>query len=289
MSMTPIHVVTDSSARFLDPTTANHPLLTLASVTVRFPDQVIEDQPNLSLQDHRSLFAANPGQALADPPTVQQLERVFSELQQHTDQIISIHTSAGISSAYQNAVRASESFRGRSNIQIIDSTTLSAGLGILVTDALRAVDRGDTLDEVVRLVRGLIPRLYAVFFLDDLIYLERNGLVSKSQAILGNMMGVLPFLTVEHGQLITMEKVRNRPRAQEKLIEFVTEFSAIKHLVLLHSAPEPDEEVRLVAERLQALYPDTAIGFINYGPAAATYIGLNGMGAVVMETEEEPT
>ena len=287
--MTPIHIVTDSSARFLDPTTAKHPLLTLASVTIRFPDQVVEEQPNLGLNDHRSLFEANPGQGLAEPPTTQQLEGIYTELQQRTDQIISIHTSAGISNAYRNAVRASESFRGRSNIQVIDSTTLSAGLGILISNALKAVDRGATLDEVVRLVRGLIPRLYAVFFLDDLIYLERNGLVSRSQAILGNMLGVLPFLTVEHGRLITMEKVRNRLRAQEKLIEFVTEFSAIEHLVLLHSGPEPDEEVRLVAERLQAMYPDTAISFINYGPAAATYIGLNGLGAVVLENEAEPS
>src|SRR3970040_2386309 len=127
--MTPIHIVTDSSARFLDPTTAKHPLLTLASVTIRFPDQVVEEQPNLGLNDHRSLFEANPVQGLAEPPTTQQLEGIYTELQQRTDQIISIHTSAGISNAYRNAVRASESFRGRSNIQVIDSTTLSAGLG----------------------------------------------------------------------------------------------------------------------------------------------------------------
>ena len=286
--MSLIHIVTESSARFLDPTPVGHPQVHFAPVTVRFPDRSIEERPDLGLEAHRSAFTANPGHAVCDPPSVKQLERIYSDLQQHTDQILSIHTSAGISGGYRNALRASETFLGRSDIQVIDSASLSAGLGILVSAALKAAQRGLTLEDVVRLIRGLIPRLYVVFFLDDLVYLERNGLVSKSQAILGNMLGILPFLTVEHGRLITMEKVRNRPRAQEKLVEFVTEFASIEHLVLLHSTPEPDEETRLVAERLQAMYPDLSIAYIDYGPAAATYLGLNGLGAVVLENEGEP-
>lgn len=286
--MNSIHIVTDSSARFLDPAPVGHPLVHFAPVTVRFPDRSVDEQPELGLEAYRTVFATNPGQALCEPPSVQQLERIYAELQEHTDQIVSIHTSAGISGAYRNALKASETFLGRSNIQVIDSTSLSAGLGILVSSALRSIERGSPLDDVVRLIRGLIPRLYVVFFQDDSTYLERNGLVSKSQAVLGNMLGILPFLTVEHGRLTTMEKVRNRPRAQEKLVEFVTEFASIEHLALLHSTPEPDDETRLVAERLQAMYPDLSIATINYGPAAATYIGLNGLGAIVLENEAEP-
>ena len=288
MRMSSIHVVTDSSARFLDPAPVGNPLVHFAPVTVRFPDRSVEEQPGLGLEAYRPAFTTHPGQASCDPPSVQQFERIYAELQGHTDQIVSIHTSAGISGAYRNALKASETFRGRSDIQVIDSTSLSAGLGMLVDSALKFIERGYSLDDVVRLIRGLIPRLYVVFFLDDLIYLERNGLVTKSQAVLGNLLGILPFLTVEHGRLTTMEKVRNRPRAQEKLVEFVTEFASIEHLALLHSRPEPDDEARLVAERLQPMYPDLSITFINYGPAAATYIGLNGLGAIVLENEAEP-
>jgi len=286
--MSTIHIVTDSSARFIDPASIGHSLVHFAPVTVRFPDRSVEEQPELGLEAYRSAFTTNPGQAICEPPSVQQLERIYAELQTHTDQILSIHTSAGINGAYRNALRASEPFRGRSNIQVVDSTSLSAGLGILVSAGLKFIERGSALDDVVRLIRGLIPRLYVVFFLDDLTYLERNDLVTKSQAVLGNMLGILPFLTVEHGRLTTMEKVRNRPRAQEKLVEFVTEFASIEHLALLHSTAEPDDETRLVAERLQAMYPDLAIAFINYGPAAATYLGLNGLGAIVLENEAEP-
>jgi DegV family protein with EDD domain len=282
-----IHVVTDSSVRFLDPEVHQHKLINLAPTTVRFENQELEDRPDLQLSEVLSHFEASPDRAYADPPSVEQLVEVYSRLQDETDEIVSIHTSAGISTSYQNAIKASEGFRGRSDIQIIDSTTLSAGLGMLASRAAMAAEAGNSLEEVVRVVRAVIPRLYVVFFLDDLAYLEQSGLVSQSQAILGNMLNIYPFLTIEHGRLIPMEKVRTRIRAQEKLIEFVTEFSDIEQLGILHSTSEPDEEALSVAERLEALYPDTSIKYVNYGPALATYVGLNGLGLVVLESEEE--
>ncbi len=282
-----IRIVTDSSARFLDPAPIDHQLITLAPNTIRIGERSFADHPALSLEQHRREFADNPGQAFAEPPSVQQLEQIYSKLHEETDQIVSLHTSGGINPSYRNALRASESFRGRCDIQVIDSTTLSAGLGLLVDGAVRAAEGGAGLEEVVRVVRSIIPRLYLVYFLDDLTFLERNGLVSKSQAFLGNMLGILPFLTVEHGRLIPMEKVRSRVRAQEKLIEFVTEFAQISQLGIMHSTPEPDEEALSVAERLQAMYPQTSIRYVDYGPSIATYVGLNGLGVVVLESEDE--
>ena len=133
----------------------------------------------------------------------------------------------------------------------------------------------------------MIPRLYTVFFLDDMAYLERNHLVSRSQAILGNMLGVIPFLTIEDGRIVAMEKVRSRTRALEKLLEFVTEFSTVEHLALLHSQSQLNEETRQVVERLQGMHPGTPLSVLTYGPSLATFVGPNALGIVVLETEEE--
>jgi DegV family protein with EDD domain len=184
-------------------------------------------------------------------------------------------------------MKASEEFRGRCDIQVIDSESMSVGLGMLVQVAVETVAKGRSFEEVVRAVRGMIPRLYMVYFLEDLFYLEKNRMVSKSQALLGNMLGIIPFLTIEHGRMIPMEKVRSRARALEKLVEFVTEFSITERLAVLHHKETPDEEALLVGERLQSFYPKTSISFLQYSPTVATHIGLNGLGVVVLESEEE--
>jgi len=163
-----IQIVTDSSVRFLNPDNNHHDLINLVPTTVRFKDEAVEDRPDLQLNDVRTQFEADPGNVYADPPSVEQLVEVYSRLQAKTDEIVSIHTSAGINSAFRNAVKASEGFRGRCDIQVLDSTSLSAGLGMLVSSAATSATAGISLEDAVRIVRGIIPRMYIVFFLDDL-------------------------------------------------------------------------------------------------------------------------
>jgi DegV family protein with EDD domain len=172
------------------------------------------------------------------------------------------------------------------DIQVIDSHSASIGLGILVQAAAEAAYRGEKLEGMVRIVRGMIPRLYLVFFLDDLDYLEKNGLVSHSQAILGNMLGIIPFLTMEEGQLIPMEKVRSRPRAIEKLIEFVCEFAAVEHLAIMQSDSRSTQESLSIMDRLRSYYPSTPISTACYGPFISTFVGQNSLGVAVLEAEE---
>ena len=64
-----------------------------------------------------------------------------------------------------------------------------------------------------RIVRGMIPRLYAVFFIETMDFLARAGRIGKAQAVLGSMMGIKPFLTLEEGDIVPMEKVRTRQQA----------------------------------------------------------------------------
>jgi DegV family protein with EDD domain len=278
-----LHLVTDSSARFPDPDfLGGHPV-TIIPMTIRGGHGSRDDAPGSHLDEFQEIFAPQQALPVAEPPAPERFAEIYRRLSGETDQILSIHNSSGMSATVNHARQASEQFLGRANIQIIDSQSISVGLGLLVQAAAAARDRGETLDEVVRVVRGMIPRLYLVFFLDDLAYLEHSGLVSRSQAILGNMLGILPFLTIEQGKLLPMEKVRSRPRAVEKLVEFVSEFSDLEHLGILYPGRGPNEETMQLAERIQAVHTAMPISMTSYGPAVATYVGLTGLGVVVMD------
>src|SRR5260221_1249302 len=102
----------------------------------------------------------------------------------------------------------------------------------------------------------MISRIYAIFFVDSLDYLQHGGLVSESQAIIGGMLGIKPFLAIEEGELITMVKVRTRPQAVDKLVEFVTEFATVDHLVILQNTPFVTEQTRMLQDRLALEFSD---------------------------------
>ncbi len=286
--MAKFHIVADTSARLSDPSLWDSPVITPAPNRLVFEDQVEFEDPAKPLQRYAKPFS-EPKLISVLPPSVEQMSAIYGRLyQQETDQILSLHPAQGIGRAWQHAQSASERYLGRCDIQVIDTESISAGLGMVVEAALEAAEAGASLDEAVRLVRGMIPRLYLVFFQDDLTFLERHSLITRSQAILGNMLGVIAFLTMEEGRLIPMEKVRNRPKALEKTVEFVAEFTALEKVFLLQPTPHPSEDSRWINERVASLHPNTPVKLADYGPATATLVGSKGLGLIVLESDEEP-
>jgi DegV family protein with EDD domain len=142
----------------------------------------------------------------------------------------------------------------------------------------------------VREARGMIGRVYSVFFVETLDYLRHNGLLSEAQSILGAMLNIKPFLTIEEGELIPMEKVRTQTQAIDKLVEFATEFAVIERLVIVQSTPYPTDQTRQLQDRLAAEFPNRTFPVMMYGPSLAAMIGPDGLGIVVyegLEDEEE--
>jgi DegV family protein with EDD domain len=160
------------------------------------------------------------------------------------------------------------------------------GLGILTKAAAEAAQQGANLDEVVRLVRGMIPHIYIVLYVDQMDYLERGRRVGRAQAILGTMLNIKPLLFIEDGEIIPLEKVRTHEKAIDKLFEFVAEFSELEQAAIVQRQAEPTEETKLLLERLEQLFPQIDFPIIQYGPVLACHIGPSAMGVVVYETPE---
>lgn len=280
-------IVTDASVRFPSKDFLARYPVTILPTTIRRGADCLQDGPTVDLTEAMPLFEGDQQPAIWEPASVEAIAAVYERLHKETNRILSIHTSASLNGTVANARIAMQQFLGRCNIQVIDSESLSAGLGMLIQQAAIGAERGADLEEIVRIVRGLIPRLYSVFFLDDMTYLERNRLVSRSQAILGNMLGVIPFVTMEEGQVVPMEKVRSRSRAIEKMVEFVAEFASVDHIAVLQNTPIAGEETEMVLERVRSIHPHAPLNVIGYGPSLATLVGLNGLGMVVLESEED--
>lgn len=283
--MSRVRVVTDSTAQ-LAPDLVQELDIVVVPLEISFGTQTFREGVDLSLEEFFRRVAHSPVIPEASAPAVEEFRQVYAELNQTTDQILSLHVSNKLNVTCLNARNAADHFLGRCEIEVVDSGTISLGLSILVEAAARDAIEGATLDEVVRLVRGMIPHVYAVFFTDALDYLERDRHLSKSQAMLGTMLGIRPFLAIEEGEIVPMEKVRTREKAIDKLVEFVTEFSRIEQIAVVQSPRSAGKDARLLLDRLQASFPDYEFGSITYGPTLATHIGPYGLGLIVYEGME---
>ncbi len=280
-----VAVVTDSMAYF-EPGVEQELDITVVPFNIFRGDLPLLDGVDITREDFFLHMEGRGPQLRLLPPTVDQFQRAYAGVHKRTDQIISIHASGQISQTVRHARRGAESLLGRCEIAVMDSMTTSLGLGILAKAAAEAAAEGATLDDVVRLLRGMIPHVYLVLYSNDLDYLERCNHLSQPQAILGSILGIKPILFVEDGEIMALEKVRSYERAVDKLFEFVAEFSEVRQAAILQRHTTPTAEARLLLGRLQPVFPDVGFPIIQYGPLLATHIGPSAMGVVVYEAAD---
>ena len=151
--------------------------------------------------------------------------------------------------------------------------------------AAKAADTGAPLETIVRLVRAMLPHIYTVFFVERLDYLEQKRRIGAAVALLGTMLRIRPILLVEDGDIVPMEKVRNRAAALEKLADFVAEFAVAEKVVILRSPLEDsmDEMVADLRKLLGEILPRRSFPAVEYDPMLACHVGPQAMGVVVYE------
>lgn len=217
-------------------------------------------------------------------PSPDDFRAVYERSLYRTNQMLVILSSGRLSPILRNARIAARDFMGRCDITILDSQTVSVGLGLLVERAGELLQRGDLpLPEVVRRIRGMIPRIYVVMITHTLDYIYRSGKLTSMQAILGAMLKIHPFVEIEDGDVIPLEKSRRPERALDKLVEFASEFARVKKLVIFQGYGEPSEEALELRDRLSQIAPSVEVPIIVYDPIIASHIGPEGLGVVVYE------
>ncbi|NDJ78956.1 MAG: DegV family protein [Chloroflexi bacterium] len=281
--MRKVRIVTDSSAHFPNPDIVKRYQIEVVPLTVHLGAQSFREGEELDADAFFRLVTHASSTATLSSPTVEDFATLYSRLNRETDQVLSLHMSRRMSTTWDHANRASKTLLGRCEIIALDSMTTSVGLAVLVETAAKAAETGADIEEVVRIVRAMLPHVYTVFFVETLDYLRYNGLLSEAQSILGTMLNIKPFLTIEDGELIPMEKVRTQAQAIDKLVEFAAEFSDLEDLIILQNTPYPNDQTRMLQDRLAVEFGGRNFPVMMYGPSLATMIGPNGMGVMVYE------
>ncbi len=106
-------------------------------------------------------------------------------------------------------------------IEVIDTRSVSLGIGVLVVDLLKNIHNGDSLDTMIRKLHEKIHKINHIFTLDDLQYLIRGGRVGKFAGFLGGMLNINPIMEVAEGKFKPLEKVRGRKKALNRIIEIM--------------------------------------------------------------------
>lgn len=95
-------------------------------------------------------------------------------------------------------------------VTVIDSASLSTGIGLLVLHAAEMAQDGKSAEEIRTEIEALKPKVRASFVVDTLVYLYRGGRCSGLAAMFGSALHLHPMIVVENGKMHSSKKYRGK-------------------------------------------------------------------------------
>jgi DegV family protein with EDD domain len=245
---------------------------------VAFGTQIYRDGIDLDADLFYRLLRESKRLPTTSQPTAADFVQAYSALSAQAEAIVSIHISHKMSATLDSALSARRELP-HVPIYVIDSRSVSIGLGLMAIAAARAAAVGQDAATVVRLVEELIPKMNLIFTVETLEYLHKGGRIGGAAALAGFALNIKPVLYVKDGRIEPLEKPRTRRRAIERMLELVAEqagASRLMHAAVFHCAA-PDAAQNL-AEQLAFRYECKGLLTVEAGPIIGTHAGPGTLG-----------
>jgi len=212
---------------------------------------------------------------------------LYRYLARHYAGILSIHLSAKVSGTYQLALNAARTVNEETGvpIEVVDTRTASAGEGLSVWAAARAIEAKLPLSTCRAVAEETAARTSIFVYVPSVEYFVRGGRLSPVQGRLAEWLHLAPILTVEEGKVAPAGRTIGRCRAMQKTLFFVREHAQASErpiFVIAHSAAPALAEY--YAGALARLFPSSTVMRTDAAPALGSHAGPGGGAIAVLNT-----
>lgn len=276
-----VRIITDSACDLPD-SVIRELGIEVVPLFIRFGDDELVDREQLSTDEFWRRCAIEEGLPSTAAPSPGRFEQAIAKMIAEGAQgVVVIDLSGALSGTLQSAEVASEA--SSADVRVVDSRTVSMGLGAIVVACARAARDGATIDAVEQLAQELSTKSQVWGALDTLENLKKGGRIGGAKALVGTVLSIKPIIEVRDGVVHEGGRQRTRSKALGFLVDKVRECmnvgNGISQLSVLHAAcPDVDAFV----EQLRSVYPgEIMVGQI--GPVVGAHAGRGTIGVAFFQ------
>ena len=268
-----VGIVTDSSCD-LRGTEVAELGIEIVPLTIRFGDQELVDRDELTVEEFYRKMAASDHLPETAAPSPGRFDQAFrSRLEAGCDTVVCINLSAAVSATMQSARTAAAGVAA--DIHVVDSRSLSVGLGTMVLEAATMATAGAGADDIVSEVTEASARTRLYGALNTLENLKKGGRIGGAQAMLGSMLSIKPLITLVDGEVGEAGRQRTRTKALAWLRDTLAADSPVDHLSVMHGeAADLDRFLEMLAPVADV----DSIRVEKIGPVVGAHAGPGVMG-----------
>ncbi len=243
-------------------------------LTVNFEDKCYLDKIEITSQEFFNKLAESEKLPTTSQASPGAFVEVFEKALEEGHEILGIFISTKFSGTCESA-RMAKDMVGSDKIHIIDSQTACLGACLLILEAVKLVNKGLDIKEIVKKIEEIKPKVSIYAGVDTLKYLEKGGRLSKGAATVGTLLNIKPILRVKNSSIESIDKVRGKNKVLKWLEDFIDSNVNIENrtVAIYHSV---NEELAIsLKNTLEEKYNEKEIFIGEIGSVIGTHVGPN--------------
>jgi len=202
----------------------------------------------------------------------------FEEIEKEGyDEALVITISSKLSGLYEAVKRIASEVKIK--VTAFDSLTLAYAEAYMALEAHRLAAEGKSTEEIIPYLERIRDNDKIIFAVDTLLYLVKNGRLSKLQGTLGTMLQLKPLLQIaDDGKVESIEKIRTIHKAHQRVLEKYIEETKDLDVLTYISHAHADEYVDWFKREINKAFPEREVVVAYLTPVVGAHTGPKGIG-----------
>ncbi len=290
--MSHVAVITDSCASLPEDFYARYEIA-MVPYYVHLGTEQYRDQVDITRDKFLDAMRQGVVPKSANPGPADYVEKMRSAAQ-HTKEMVVVCMTADGSGAYAAALLARDMVLKDLpdlRIEVFDTRNVNMAHGWMALEAARAALAGATLDDILALMRRMVPVAQMLQTADTLRYLYLGGRIGRAKHLVATLLNIKPIISMDDGIIVALGQERSRMAAYRRMVEIIAgkvgPGGRIKAAIVHAGDPEAARVLREMVEKnfacVEMLTTDLASALATHtGPGT---VGVCYFPAHVLEAE----
>lgn len=212
-----IGIVADTSSNF-SPKTAQQLGIHIVPMQIIIDNQTYRDGIDISVEDFYQKMEKAKILPTTSQPAIGEFIRLYQDIENQYDKIISIHPASKLSGTVETAQMAANQVNPE-KITVFDSELVSILTGYIVKEAQRLINEGKAFEVIMSRLTEMKTKTMAYVMLENFDNLIRSGRLSHLAGKLTRLAQIKPIIKISSAGIELKRLVRTSSRALEKLEE----------------------------------------------------------------------
>jgi DegV family protein with EDD domain len=275
-----VRIVVDSTSDIGAERAKQH-RISVVPLTVSFGTREYLDGIDLDTETFYEKLVSSPTLPKTSLPSGAHFEDAYrAQIADGATGIVTITISSELSGTLNIATLAAQRVSEETGIPIrlVDSHSVSAGIGLPAIIAADRAAAGASIDEVVTLCQSLFDRSKLTFVLDTLEYLQKGGRIGRAKAVVGTILNIKPLLTIKDGIVAPLEQARSRGKALARMTELLKAMGPLEYAAVAAS----DDQTAAEFYELTKNVFDGDVPIFKLGAVVGTHAGPHAGGVLAI-------